>query len=221
MRNHFCQQPYLILAAVMLACASCSDAPKGDDATVTSEQKTADALGDTYSVDTANSYIHFTGNGVGKNHPGKFHISSGQLAASGNTITAGQFVIDVNSIQMEEQGDMIQGKLRPHLLSADFFDAAKYGTAKFEITRVEPFKGNTVVKDANYNVSGNLTLKNTTKNVSFPANITMNGGTLKAKANFDIDRTQWGMIYGNDKSLGDKFISEKVNIELNLEAGKQ
>jgi hypothetical protein len=29
------------------------------------------------------------------------------------------------------------------------------------------------------------------------------------------------MNYGNDKTLGDKFISETVNIELDLEAKKQ
>jgi hypothetical protein len=44
------------------------------------------------------------------------------------------------------------------------------------------------------------------------------GNSLKALANFDINRTLWGIRYGNDKSLGDKFISETVNVQLNLKA---
>jgi polyisoprenoid-binding protein YceI len=57
-----------------------------------------------------------------------------------------------------------------------------------------------------------------TKNIKFPARVDLDGNTLKAKANFDIDRRDWQMNYGNDKTLGDKFISETVNVELDLEA---
>ena len=73
-----------------------------------------------------------------------------------------------------------------------------------------------VVAGANYTVSGNLTLKDSTKNISFPANLTMADNKLSAKANFNIDRTQWGIVYGNDKSLKDKFISETVNIKVDI-----
>ena len=39
-----------------------------------------------------------------------------------------------------------------------------------------------------------------------------------------LERMTWAnamMNYGNDKTLGDKFISETVNIELDLQAKKQ
>jgi polyisoprenoid-binding protein YceI len=128
-------------------------------------------------------------------------------------------------MEVEEEGDMFQNKLKPHLLSGDFFDADKFGTAKFEITKVEPYasdgKDTSIVAGANFSISGNLTLKETTKNITFPAKVDLDGSTLKAKGNFNIDRTQWKMNYGNDKTLGDKFISETVNIELDLEARKQ
>jgi polyisoprenoid-binding protein YceI len=128
-------------------------------------------------------------------------------------------------MDLEQKGGMFDEKLRPHLMSGDFFDAEKFGTAKFEITSVKPYEHNTsdtsIVQGANFSVSGNLTLKGVTKNVTFPAKIDLDGNTLKAKGNFDIDRTQWQMNYGNDKTLGDKFISERVNIELNLEAKKE
>lgn len=204
--------------------SACSDTPKGDKATITNEQQAATAMGESFTVDTTTSSIRFTGNGVGKNHPGKFHLSSGSVAINDNQITGGQFLININSMQMEEQGEMFQNKLRGHLLNGDFFDAAKFGTAKFEITKVESYKANStdtsIIASANFTISGNLTLKDVTKNITFPAKVDLDGNTLKAKANFDIDRTQWQMNYGNDKTLKDKFISETVNIELNLEAKK-
>jgi len=201
---------------------ACSEAPKGDNAAVTDQQEASAVAGQTFNVDTTESRIRFTGNGVGKNHPGIFRLSSGTVAIADNKVTGGQFTINVASMEMEEKGDMITGKLRPHLLSGDFFDAQKFGTAKFEITKVEPYAASgsdtSIVDGANFSVSGNLTIKDVTKNLTFPAKIDLDGNTLKAKGNFNIDRRQWNMAYGNDKTLGDKFISETVNIELDLEA---
>lgn len=214
----------LALSLTAFTFASCDNAPKGDEAAVTEEQAATEATGQTFAVDTTGSYVKFTGNGVGKNHPGKFKVADGNLAVANNTITGGTFTIDVNSVDMEEEGEKIDGKLRPHLLSADFFDAEKYKTAKFEVTKVEPYtaeaNNKSVVAGANYTVSGNLTLKDVTKNVTFPAKIDVSENSVNAKANFDIDRTQWGIVYGNDKGLGDKAISETVNIEVDLKANK-
>jgi polyisoprenoid-binding protein YceI len=203
---------------------ACSDAPKGDNATITEKQNASEAKGQMFAVDTNDSRIKFTGHGVGKNHPGVFRLDEGTVAVAGEKITGGSFTIDINSIELEQKGGMFDEKLRPHLMSGDFFDAEKFRTAKFEITKVEPYErkdsDTSIVEGANFNVSGNFTLKDVTKNITFPARIDLDGNTLKAKGNFDIDRRQWNMNYGNDKTLGDKFISEKVNIELDIKAKK-
>jgi polyisoprenoid-binding protein YceI len=214
------------LVAAAISLSSCNDnAPKGDDATIQEKQQTAEAQGTQFSIDTAVSRVRFVGNGVGKNHPGIFKLNSGNVAVADNQVTGGSFVINIKSMELEEKGGMFDEKLRPHLMSGDFFDADKFGTAKFDITSVSPYERNdkdtSIVDGANFTVSGNLTLKDVTKNVSFPARIDLDGNTLKAKADFDIDRTQWQMNYGNDKTLKDKFISEKVNIELDIQAKRQ
>ena len=225
MRFNFPLNCSVLLLASGIAFTACDSQPKGDNATITEKQSAADATGQTFVVDTANSYVRFTGHGVGKNHPGKFRLASGSVAVKDEHVTGGEFVVDIKSMDLEQEGEMFDKKLRPHLMSGDFFDADKFATAKFEITKVEPYKANdkdtSLVEGANYNVSGNLTLKNETKNITFPARIEHDGNTLKSKANFDIDRRQWQMNYGNDKTLGDKFISETVNIELDLKATKQ
>ena len=224
MKNYPSFKSLLIVLAASFSIAACNQAPKGDKATITDEQKATDATGQSFTVDTAASHVRFTGNGVGKNHPGKFKLTSGNVAFANNQITGGDFVINIKSMELEQKGAMFDEKLRPHLMSGDFFDADKFGTAKFEITKVEPYEANSsdtsIVEGANFNVSGNLTLKSTTKNITFPARIDLDENTMKAKANFDIDRRQWQMNYGNDKTLGDKFISETVNIELDLQAKK-
>jgi len=215
----------ILFAATTLFTYCGENAPKGDNATIQEKQQTAKAQGTQYVIDTADSRIRFVGHGVGKNHAGKFKMASGSVAVADNQITGGNFVIDIKSMDLEDKGGMFDAKLRPHLMSGDFFDAEKFATATFAITSVQPYtKSNTdtsIVAGANYTVSGNLTLKGETKNVSFPAKIDLDDNTLQAKANFDIDRRQWQINYGNDKKLGDKFISEKVNIDLDLEAKKQ
>jgi polyisoprenoid-binding protein YceI len=208
---------YFVTAGIVAILASCGDsAPKGDDATIQEKKDTTAVTGTQFAVDTTVSRIRFTGYGVGKKHPGKFKVSSGTVAVANDQITGGSFTIDIRSLDLEEKGGMFDKKLHPHLMSGDFFDAEKFGTAKFDITGVQPYTAS-----GSDTVSGNFTLKDKTKNISFPAKIDLDGNTLKAKSNFNIDRTQWEMRYGNDKTLGDKFISEKVNIELDLEAKKQ
>jgi polyisoprenoid-binding protein YceI len=216
---------YLIAFSLTTAIISCGDqTSKGDNATIQEKQQTADAKGTQFSVDTTASRVRFTGYGVGKEHPGIFKLSSGTVAVANNAVTGGNFEINIKSMDLEQKGGMFDAKLRPHLMSGDFFDADKFGTAKFEITNVQPYQPNSsdssVVAGANFNVSGNFTLKDVTKNISFPARIDVDDNTIKARSNFNIDRTQWQMRYGNDKTLGDKFISEKVTIELDLQAKK-
>ena len=214
----------LAFAGGLLA-VSCDKAPKGDEAVITDQVLPKDGAGETFLVDTTNSWIRFTGHGVGKNHPGIFKLTYGKLMATDNKVTGGTFILDITSLDMEQEGEMIDNKLQPHLLSGDFFDAEKFGTSQFEITGVVPYEPKTgeksLVEGANFTISGNLQVKDVTKNISFPARIDLDGDRLEAKANFDIDRREWKMNYGNDKTLGDNFISETVNIELDLRALKE
>lgn len=212
----------LMLVVLAGALLNCERAPRGDEAEIREEQEGVVPTGVSYVIDTARSYVRFTGHGVGKNHPGIFRLNYGAVAVMNDSISGGSFVINIKSMDMEQEGEDIETKLRPHLLSGDFFDADKFGTATFEITNVIPYKpserDNSLVEGANYSISGNLTLKGVTKNVTFPARVDLDGNILRGEANFDIDRTDWQMNYGNDRTLGDQFISETVNIQLFLEA---
>src|SRR5438132_10861883 len=126
------------IAVAGIFLASCGG-PSGDKATITEKQKTSSGKGDVYAVDTSQSKVKFTGYGVGKKHPGTFHVASGTVAVENDRITGGHFVINITSLELEDKGDIFEKKLRPHLLSGDFFDAEKFHTARFEISGVEPY----------------------------------------------------------------------------------
>jgi hypothetical protein len=48
----------------------------------------------------------------------------------------------------------------------------------------------------------------------------MTANEITADADFNIDRGEWNVNYGNDKSLGNKYINPEINIKLNLVAAK-
>lgn len=83
-------------------------------------------------------------------------------------------------------------KLTTHLKSPDFFNVRQHPKASFKSTKIVRDKTGAVT------VTGNLTLLNETKEISFPATVSADGG-LKLKARFTLDRSQFGMTYGLDK----------------------
>ena len=65
-------------------------------------------------------------------------------------------------------------------------------------------------------------MRGTTKNIKFPASVTIANGTVAAKAGFNIDRTQWGLMYGDEAAAVDKakdqFIYNTVSLVLDVNA---
>ena len=202
-----------IIAAALLA--SCNSSPK-ETAETSEAQETAQVSGATYNVDKEASVVSFLGTKPVGIHTGDFKLTEGVLSVADGNVTSGTFTIDINSLVLTDENPYA-AKLKEHLLSADFFDASKFGTAKFEITGCEVLTNDTT---GTHKISGNLTMKERTQNVSFPAKITLSDTELTATAKFSIDRTKWGLVYGNDKSLGDKFIYPVVEITLNINAKK-
>lgn len=209
-----------------LSMAACKDAPKADEAQTT-EAKTVEqpvAAAAANNVDLQKSHVQWIGTKPTGRHHGVLLLKEGNIKMDGNNIQAGHFVIDMNSLTAFDEDNSANEKLQGHLKSQDFFDAAKYGTAEFDITGVTagiPASDKEVImKGATHTVTGNLKIKDVTKSITFPAKIEMADGRLVAHAEFNIDRTLWGISYKSDKSLGDKVINSDVNITIHMEATK-
>lgn len=214
--------PLIVLATI----AACNSAPKADSAETDDKKEAAAAEGTAFIIDSTTT-IEWTGTKINGAHNGIFKIKEGSFSIKDNNLKAGSFVIDINSLNnidlASDAGS--KTKLEGHLKSADFFDAAIFPTAKFEITSVEPYDStkakDAVMKDASHLVKGNLTLKDSTKNISFPAKINITQDKVTATANFNIDRTEWGMNYKGPNSPQDWVIRKEVNLKLNIQATKK
>lgn len=213
-----------ILAAgtLMFLFTACNQAPEADKAATTEKQEAAvTADGVKFAADLTASNVDFTGTKPTGQHTGTFKLQSGEATVKDGNLTAGNFVINIGSMVITDTDTSSSSKLKGHLLSPDFFDAAKYGTATFDISSVEAYdsaKVKSLLAGATHIISGNLKLKDSTKNISFPAKVSITENNVTAVADFNIDRSQWGLSYGNDKSLGDKFIRPEVNLKLNFTA---
>ena len=97
-----------------------------------------------------------------------------------------------------------------HLKGTDFFDAAQFPTATFELVSAEKTATDST------RITGNLTLKGVTKSVTFPAKLDMTGDGVKANAKFYINRKDWGMNWHSENSFGDEMIRPEVGIELKI-----
>lgn len=218
----------IILSVTTLALfAACNNTPSADKAETGDKQTAATAEGAAYTTDNT-STVTWTGTKPTGAHTGIFAVKDGSLSVKDGNITAGKFNIDILSLNEKDQTDTVsKAKLETHLKSPDFFDASKFPTATFEITGVEAFKYDSltmkdvVMKDATHTIKGNLSLKDSTKNISFPAKMAIEGDKVTAIADFNIDRSLWGLNYKGGKNAQDWVISKTVNIKLNIIATKK
>lgn len=210
---------FIVMAGFLASCGG----QQGDKAKTGEAQEVSVTSGDiTLNVDLAASNVEWVGTKPTGKHHGTINLSSGELMLTDGTIVGGKFTIDMNSIVDLDLTDAeSNGKLVGHLKSADFFDVEKYHTSVFEITSVAVVEGSA---DATHNITGNLTMKDVTKSITFPAMVTISeeGVTAKTPA-FVIDRTQWNVQYGSKSlfaNLKDNFINDEISLNINLTAVK-
>ncbi|WP_442591473.1 YceI family protein [Pedobacter sp. AW31-3R] len=212
----------------LILLASCGGA-SSDKATTTDQQEAAAQAGKAYIIDTITTSVTWKAAHKGGMAPrwGVIGVSSGMISVDSNAVTGGEFIVNMSSLKVDSasvtEKDKKAADLEGHLKSADFFDVAKAPTAKFVITKVEAYdatKQKSLLADANYLVSGNLTLKDSTLNITFPAKIEVTETGVTATAKFTIDRTAWGVNYKTEGSPENWVIAKDVEIGLNLKATK-
>ena len=221
MKSLFSIFSFLFIATLFVACGG----PEGEkveaeDAVETTETTAADAV--TYNVDRGASQIVWTGAKPTGTHTGTVSISDGKLMVADGNITGGEFMLDMGSITVTDLKPG-EGKedLEGHLKTGDFFEVEKYPSGKFVITGATPVSGN---GDVTHNLTGNLTMKNTTKSVTIPVNVAVMDNKISAQSKaFKIDRTEWGINY-NSGSLADtakdKIINDEIGLVVTLVANK-
>lgn len=172
-----------------------------------------------WALDPTHSEVHFKIKHLMiTNVSGSFDIFNVTAQTENEDFTKAKlsFTADVNSISTNnEQRD-------GHLKSADFFDAEKYPQIKFVATKTE-----NVDNDGSYELYGDLTIRDLTKNVKLSVEF---GGVVKdpygnTKAGFTINgkinRKDFGLTWNAVTETGGVVVSDEVKIACEIQLIEQ
>ena len=126
-------------------------------------------------------------NGFGTTANGRTQSITGSMVAAGTTITEGQFTVDMATITSDEVGRDEQFRER-------VMDVAKYPTSTFVLTvpidfGAIPPDGGTV----NATATGDLTLRGTTKSVTFDVQGTFKNSLVGVLGQIPVVFADWGI----------------------------
>ncbi|MBO0948433.1 two-component regulator propeller domain-containing protein [Fibrella forsythiae] len=195
-----------------------------------------------YSIDTKQSAIvwkgsmllggwqgpTFLGDGT---RTGDVDLLKGDLLIENRQLVGGGAEIDMNTIEQKlDTTERLYNKFPP------FFDVKKFPVSTFVITKIEtgndentkvPADGSIrVTTEGNIKITGNLTIEGITKAVTFPAKLHFKDGmdgTVELNGMLSIDRTDWGIDSGSEKSFfksGDGTISNDIKLFIKIVAKK-
>ncbi|MFH5883588.1 YceI family protein [Halalkalibaculum sp. DA3122] len=144
---------------------------------------------------------------------GSFSSYDGKIEADGDDFKNAKatFTADIDSISTNNE-DRDQ-----HLKSDDFFNAEQYPQLIFESTNFEK------VGDAEYKVTGQLTIRDVTKEVELDV---VHGGTVgdpygNTKAGFEvtgtINRKEFGLTWSAVTEAGNVVVGDKIELQLNVQ----
>lgn len=167
-----------------------------------------------YRMDVAHSVIGFSirhnelalVNGRFKNFSGTIHVDDNDVIRSWVEFTA--------KVESIDTGVEARDK---HLRTADFFEVEKYPDMIFKSSKVER-------KGKSYLLTGDLTLKGVTKQMTLPFTLT---GAIKdgrgntrigISAQTKIDRRDFGITWGHALASGGVDVAHDVMIDLQFEA---
>ncbi|QSS97147.1 YceI family protein [Psychroflexus sp. ALD_RP9] len=160
-------------------------------------------------INVEDSKIEWIGEKLTGSHMGTINLKEGHFVMEGGELTGGEFIADMNTINVTDLSGDGKKKLEGHLNSDDFFGVNQYPTAKFVINNVAK-KGK-----GSYGISGTMTIKGTSNPIAF--DLKMDGE--QAYTEIVIDRTKYDIKYGSGSffdNLGDKTIYDEFTLKINL-----
>ena len=149
-----------------------------------------------YAPIDSESKVSFKIKNFGSTIGGNFKGLKGTIDFDANAISNSAFDVTVDAATIDTGI-----KLRDnHLRKAEYFDVSVFTTIRFVSTKViVTAKSNEAI------VTGNLTIKKMTKEISFPFRYKMIGGSPQFIGEFQIDRRDYG-VGGSSITLSDELM---------------
>jgi polyisoprenoid-binding protein YceI len=177
------------------------------------------AMAQNYNINQSLSKVEWQGKkGIEMlgSHTGGVAIKEAKVDInSKGAITKASIIMDMKNISNSDLSGDLQKTLLDHLTGSDFFDAKKYPEASFVSKSIKALKNN------QYELSGDLTIKGKTKAIKFIAQYSKPDNKNKLVGSFKFNRLDYGIKYGSGKffaGLGDKMIHDEVVVNFDLVA---
>jgi len=124
-----------------------------------------------------------------------------------------KIVVELNAAALTTGNEMRDG----HLNSGDFFLTENYPVIRFESTGIRIGEGN------EFEIDGNLTIKDITKPITFKAELLgwgpgMRESTMAAfSAKTTVERADWDLTWNMSVETGGWLVGKKVDLEIDAE----
>lgn len=172
---------------------------------------------ETYIISPENSTIEWVGEKVSGAHSGYINLQNAFFLFEEEKFVGGEFNIDMNSIKCTDiENPKYAAKLEEHLKDPDFFNTKKYPTSYFKITNI-------IFDGTSYMITGDITIKEISQEITFPAQFENDGDLFHATASLKIDRTKHDIKYGSGSffdDLGDRMIYDEFTLKIHLQGSK-
>lgn len=177
----------------------------------------------TYSVDASASDVRWeAGKTLILNYTdrGMIDLKAGEIVVEDGEVVSGNLVFDMTTINATETSNTENtvDRLTNHLKSDDFFAVETYPEATFEVTGVE------MVGGIDYNLTGDLTIRDKTESITFPAEIYADGENVVVEADITVDRTLFDVRFGSGtffENLGDNIIDDEFILDAHVVASPE
>ncbi len=178
----------------------------------------------TYAVSTDESLIRWTGRNLFNHHSGTVRLAGGDLKLQAGKLLAASFTVAMDSIACEDIPDTaVNRMLLEHLKAADFFDVAHHPVATFVTSSCVALPDATDGSE-NFRLGGTLTIRGISRPLEFPVVVAADGeGNLTGQACLDLDRTEFGSIYGSGRFfrfLGQHVVNDIIHLHLKIRASR-
>lgn len=196
-------------------------ANNASDAPTTIEfANSVDPINGEFPVDVGQSSIEWIGRNLASRHHGSLRISGGYFHFENGLPTRGRAELDMNSIEAADiQSPQMRKVLDDHLKSHDFFDSERFPVGVVELAQIR-VSDSAASSLPNMQVEGSLTLKDVKNPISIAATHSLTAeGRWIAQAHFDIDRTEWDVIYGSSRyfrSLGQHLVHDLISLQIKI-----
>lgn len=151
------------------------------------------------------SEVSFIADVTGEQTPGLFTQSSVEALIDETNPANSSITARVQTESLSSENAQVEGSLP----DAEWFDVANFPEALFQSTNVE------AGTDGSLLVTGNLTIKNTTTEISFPMTLTTEEEKRVARGEFTIDRSDYSI--GMESQNNDDYVGFDVIIKFRFD----